>query len=103
MVSKLVFCRTGERLSSGFWCRLQADSRAQSLATDSARRPAFELVITGMVHLSCENGKRYLRALQADRREEVGCAQVVQIDAGVLDGTGAFVWPSFLGDGSLIG
>jgi hypothetical protein len=49
-----------------------------------------------MVHLPCENGKRYLRALQADCGEEVGCAQIVQINASALDSTGAFVRPACL-------
>ena len=49
-----------------------------------------------MVSLFCENGERYLRQLQAYRRKEIGCAQIIQIDASALNCTGVLVNAPFL-------
>src|SRR5437667_5594371 len=45
----------------------------------------------GMVRLSCEYLKRYLRLLQSNGGEEIGCAQILPIDARSFDRTGALM------------
>ena len=72
------------------------DSRPSDHTGMMDSKTAIGIPFFGMVHLSFEKGEGYLRFFQADSREEIGCAQVFEVDACPLDGIGTLIATSAL-------